>query len=509
MIRNYEAAVKALNSCQTNASVLEMLRKSGNSLNMRSIPEMQEYLAGIGYQVKSLHGMPDANDWQKASDLDKLNVLHVAGTKGKGSTAAFCESILRRSFVEEGATARPLRTGLFTSPHLTEVRERIRINGVPISRESFAKYFFEIWDRLSAKNPTSEVQMPGYFRFLFLMACEAFVQEKVDVAIMECGIGGTYDATNVLENPVVSAIASLGFDHMGLLGETLPEIAWHKAGIMKKGVPAFTIDQRPDALQVLKDRAVELCAGRPLTRPNTSSLPVVIGDTDIAALSKVKLGISGDHQYLNAALAVAACKEWVAQRQRAGSAVNCTDELIQKGLELTSWPGRSDILTVPQYPSVIWHLDGAHTPESLNVCAKWFNDECVPSDKDSYKKVLIFSCTGNRSVKELLEPIAAIHLKSCKFDKVVFCGATLSPKSQKVDAINFTVKEDTELLTQKAMRTAWQTLTGSEEKIEIFQSVDDAVASLELASGTPTKVLTTGSLHLVGSIISLLNIEVR
>ncbi|KAI8840535.1 Mur ligase [Chytridium lagenaria] len=473
-LRNYETAVKALNNTQTNAAVLEMLRKSGNSLNKSSLPEMREFLAKIGYQ--------------NAADLKKLNVLHIAGTKGKGSTAAFCDSILRRCFVNDGSDTRPLRTGLFTSPHLTEVRERIRINGVPISQEKFAKYFYNIRDRFSPDN-SPDVQLPGYFRYLFLMACEAFVQEKVDVVIMECGIGGSYDATNVLEYPVVSAITSLGFDHMGLLGETLPEIAWHKAGIMKKGVPAFTIIQREDALKVLHDRGVELEAGNPITRPDEAAVPVVIGDKDVEALANVKLGISGDHQYLNAALAVAVCKEWVAQMKKNGASLDISDELIKKGLELTTWPGRSDVLSLEKYPLITWCLDGAHTPESLNVCAKWFVDELVQRGKEK-RKILVFSCTGNRSVKELLEPLATIHKTGYKFDKVMFCGTAISPKLQ------------------KNMKAAWEELNGSVDNIDIFKTADDALA-VAAAESHPALVLVTGSLHLVGSMISLLDVNVR
>ncbi|KAJ1561120.1 Folylpolyglutamate synthetase, partial [Cladochytrium tenue] len=168
------AAVAALNSCQTSAAILEEIRRSGNLLNLRSIPEMREYLACIGY---------------KMSDLDSLNIIHIAGTKGKGSTSAMCDSILRQCSVRDASGAnptRPLRTGLFTSPHLVEVRERIRIDGAPLSRVDFARHFGHVWSSFEAAPSTVDSPFatrkgndkPNYFRFLFLVACRAFLEEK-------------------------------------------------------------------------------------------------------------------------------------------------------------------------------------------------------------------------------------------------------------------------------------------------------------------------------------------
>jgi folylpolyglutamate synthase len=182
-------------------------------MNAKSIPEMREFLRRMGISQDMLHG---------------LNVIHVAGTKGKGSTCSYTERILRNA---------GLKTGLFTSPHLVQVRERIRINGVPISEPLFVRYLQETWDKLSdidlIGGEESTNRMPTYFRFLTLMAFHAFLQEKVDVAVIEVGIGGLFDATNVIDRPIVCAITSLGLDHVKLLGNSLTLIARHKAGIMK------------------------------------------------------------------------------------------------------------------------------------------------------------------------------------------------------------------------------------------------------------------------------------
>jgi len=161
----------------------------------------------------------------KMEDLDKLSIIHISGTKGKGSTCAFCESILRH---------KGLKTGFYSSPHLMEVRERIRINGKPLPKEKFAKYFFDCWDNLCNNGDgQGKADMPAYFRFLTLMSFHVFLQEKVDVAVIEVGIGGAYDSTNIIRKPVVCGVTSLGMDHVITLGGTLESIAWQKAGIFK------------------------------------------------------------------------------------------------------------------------------------------------------------------------------------------------------------------------------------------------------------------------------------
>lgn len=184
----------------------------------------------------------------KPSDLNQLNVIHVSGTKGKGSSCAFAESILRRH---------ALKTGFYSSPHLLAARERIRINGEPLSKKLFAKYFWSVYKQIERRKD-DQTGMPPYFNFLTVMAFKVFLEEKVDVAVIEVGIGGQYDCTNVVPQPVVTGVSSLGLDHCSLLGNTIEQIAWQKSGIFKKSVPAFTVEQSEPAMKVLKSRAQEL-----------------------------------------------------------------------------------------------------------------------------------------------------------------------------------------------------------------------------------------------------------
>ncbi|KAJ3291861.1 Folylpolyglutamate synthetase [Borealophlyctis nickersoniae] len=494
--RDYETAVKGLNSLQTNASILDAIRKSGNLLNLKSMPEMQTFVNRMGYQV---------------SDLDKLNVIHVAGTKGKGSTSALCESILRQLRVSEGQTSRPLKTGLYTSPHLLEVRERLRINGAPMSKELFAKYFFEVWDRLEATKPETidedHPDKPTYFRFLTLMAFHAFLAEKVDVVILEVGVGGTYDSTNVIEKPVVCGITSLGLDHVAVLGKTLSSIAWHKGGIMKPGVPVFVSQQEEEALTALRSRAEELKPSKYVeVKPSEYKVDGSIG-------------LPGAHQRLNAALASALCTEWADQQRSKGIAVEVSQDSIAVGLKNARWPGRGQRFVGEDYPSLTWYLDGAHTRESMQVCADWFKEEMDGLERRE-PRALIFNCTNGRDGLVLLKSLSDLHKSTVPFSHVVFCSNDIYAEAEKqtTDTMNYTVSKDPDLSVQKQLAAAWETLCGASESstsqptVEVLPTIQEAVESIANRfrgnSEGRGRVLVTGSLYLVGGVLRVLKAEV-
>jgi folylpolyglutamate synthase/dihydrofolate synthase len=289
-----------------------------------------------------------------------LNIVHVAGTKGKGSTCAYVDSILSQYRKSHDI---PHKVGLFTSPHLIAVRERIRINSSPISADLFTKYFFEVWDRLEASPSDSAppFEKPVYFRYLTLMSYHVFLQERVDTAIYEVGMGGEYDSTNIVERPAVTGISTLGIDHTFNLGETVDKIAWHKAGIQKKGVPSFTVPQLPAAMEVVKRRAEER---------GVEAFTVV--DID-QRLESVKIRPDAAFQKGNASLAIA-LTETVLKKLDPKFETN-PDSLPPEfvaGLEQVVWRGRCE-KKVEEY--VTWYLDGAHTADSIVVAAKWFGSE--------------------------------------------------------------------------------------------------------------------------------------
>uniref|UniRef100_A0A8C6YSV3 Folylpolyglutamate synthase n=1 Tax=Nothoprocta perdicaria TaxID=30464 RepID=A0A8C6YSV3_NOTPE len=231
---SFQDAVRALNTLQTNASYLEQVKRERGDPRAQ-LEAMRGFLARSGLQVE---------------DLDRLNIIHVTGTKGKVRPAA------RGQLRPSGGLGLRLHGA---SPHLVQVRERIRINGQPISKEQFNKYFWLVYNRLEETKDPSRASMPAYFRFLTIMAFHVFLQEKVDLAVVEVGIGGAYDCTNIIRKPVVCGVSSLGIDHTSILGDTLEKIAWQKGGIFKPGVPAFTVAQPERPLEVLRARARE-CA---------------------------------------------------------------------------------------------------------------------------------------------------------------------------------------------------------------------------------------------------------
>ncbi|KAI8321502.1 FolC bifunctional protein [Martensiomyces pterosporus] len=480
----YSTAVRDLNNLQTNFQIIQQIKASGGRINEYSIPEFAAFVEKLGHQV---------------DDLDSLNVIHVTGTKGKGSTCAFVSSILRQIAVRgSDGSSRPLKIGLFTSPHLIEVRERIQINGEPISQEAFAKYFYQTYNGLKAEDPPlrkvtpESPDMPMYFRFLTLMAYHTFLMEKVDVAIMEVGVGGQYDSTNVIRKPVVCGIASLGIDHQNSLGSTIEEIAWHKGGIIKDNVPAFTVDQPESALEVLRKRAGERSA--PLA---------VVHPLDTVKLGGLNLGISGEHQAVNAALAVELCRTWV---KRTGIDKDIVDGLpesqgalegwVKRGLESAHWPGRSQTFASQKFPAIAWHADGAHTVESMAACGKWFAAQARPETPC----VLLFNAAHDRSARALLETLWESIGDKCgsTFVDAVFCPNL----SNRADSVNFTVQNDEELKPQKESAHIWAGLSGVQET-RTFGTINDAVAYIESTYGSKGRanVLATGSLHLVGGVL--------
>eukprot|EP00066_Takifugu_rubripes_P013443 XP_011602709.1 PREDICTED: folylpolyglutamate synthase, mitochondrial [Takifugu rubripes] len=428
----YQDAICTLNTLQTNASCLEQVRR-GRSHPQLQLQAMKAFLERTGLTVEA---------------LDHLNIIHVTGTKGKGSTCAFTEQILR---------SHGFRTGFYSSPHLVQVRERIRINGQPIGKELFTKYFWQVYGRLEKSKDAHGGTMPAYFRFLTILAFHVFLQEEVDLAVIEVGIGGAYDCTNIIRRPWVCGISSLGIDHTQILGDTIEKIAWQKGGIFKPGVPAFTVKQPEDAMVVLRDRARE--TGCPLrVCPELDDYQKHCGP--------LRLGLAGQHQHSNASLAIQLSHTWLQRRCRPDQSGPspaelsglsqapqvCPSPITVKALSDTEWPGRNQTL---KHGALTYFLDGAHTMRSMQACVDWFVEAAAQHERNAsgpVARVLLFNATGERDSAAMLK-----LLVPCHFDFAVFCpNITEAAASCNADQQNFNVSVENMLTRCLDNQRSWQ-----------------------------------------------------
>lgn len=315
-----------------------------------------DYLYGfVDYSLKHAADLAKANfNLERMRNLlaalghpqDAYPTIHVAGTKGKGSTSAFCASALQAA----GYT-----TGLYTSPHLLDFAERMQVNGQPISHADLAALVDEIKPAVAAEPFLTTFEITTALAFLY------FARQKVDAAVIEVGLGGRLDATNVI-TPRVSVITSLSYDHTAVLGETLTLIAGEKAGIIKPGVPVVSSPQKPEALAVLEKVAAERgCAltlvGREITyQAGTHTLDgqeFTIPQSPFPMHpSPFTIPLLGAHQVENAVTAYAALK---------ASGFQLTEAEIAKGFANVRWPCRFEIIS--REPTVI--LDSAHNEDAF------------------------------------------------------------------------------------------------------------------------------------------------
>jgi dihydrofolate synthase/folylpolyglutamate synthase len=324
-------------------------------------------------------------------------VIHVAGTNGKTSTARMIESLLRGF---------GLRTGLFTSPHLHSVRERVRLDGEPIDLERFVRVYDDIEPYLGIvdrRSATDGGPPMSYFEVLTMIGFAAFADAPVDVAVVECGMGGAWDATNVADGQV-AVVTPISYDHMDYLGDTIAAIAGEKAGIIKPGAAAVLAAQEIDAAEVLLARCAAV--GATPAREGVefgvvSRTPAVGGQLVVlqgpaGRYDDVFLPLFGAHQAANAAVAVAAVEAFLG-----GGSAPLNDDLIRAGFAQVTSPGRLEV--VRRSPTVI--VDAAHNPHGAAALAAALTDGfdftalvgvvAVLSDKDA------------RGVIEALETVVA------------------------------------------------------------------------------------------------------
>jgi dihydrofolate synthase/folylpolyglutamate synthase len=321
--------------------------------------------------------------------------VHIAGTNGKGSTAAFLESILRHA---------GFRTGLNTSPHLERINERIRIAGEEISDDAFADVLTRIQSITEELLAAGKLRAhPTYFECVTAIAFQYFAEQRVEFGVFEVGLGGRLDATNIL-TPVVSVITRIDFDHENFLGHSLREIAAEKAGILKPSVPVVLAEQRPEAREVVLARAKELrspvietSSAYEIDRESLQDGCVRARIREVSSGWEIDLSprLPGRFQLQNAMNAVAAA------RLLRGRGFRISGNDIAEGIAGTVWPGRIEKLQ--SHPDV--YLDGAHNPSAARELAKFWEENFA--DRKIY---LLYGALRDKAVDEvagLLFPFAA------------------------------------------------------------------------------------------------------
>jgi len=311
---------------------------------------------------------------------------HIAGTNGKGSTAAFLECILRHA---------GFRTGLYTSPHLESINERMRINGEEISDESFAAIFTRLQALIEELLATHKLRAhPTYFECLTAMAFEYFARECVESGVFEVGLGGRLDATNIL-SPTITIITRIDFDHENFLGHSLKEIAGEKAGILKPGVPAIVAPQAPKAREVILARAnqvkcpvIETAQTFQITEDSSRNGFSRAQVTELSSRESFEIAprLPGRFQLQNALNALAAARQLAAR----GFRISADD--ITQGIANTVWPGRLEKLQ--SNPDV--YLDGAHNPGAARELASF-----LEQNFRGRKIWLIYGALRDKAVDEI------------------------------------------------------------------------------------------------------------
>jgi dihydrofolate synthase/folylpolyglutamate synthase len=403
----------------------------------------------------------------------------IAGTNGKGSTAATLASILRES---------GLRTALYTSPHLVRINERIRVNGEEISDDEFAALHEKV-DRVAEDLVhSSELPWhPSFFEMMTAIAFEHFANKKIDLAVLEVGMGGRLDATNVVD-PRISVITDISLDHQKYLGETVTEIAREKVGILRAGVPVVTLPQQPEANDVIGNAIIDCGAQGVNAVPYVP--PVSPGSAQYRAQGSVQgargnvhryplqvLGkqilvespLVGRHQLRNVALAIAAAVEL----NRQGIS-GITAESVECGIRQTRWPGRFQVVARSQdWPEIV--IDVAHNPAGA-----WALRSALSEGYEDRPLIFVFGAMRDKAISDMAEILFPLAER-------VIATRPDNPRAASPEEIQ-----------EAAIRTGVE--------VETVEGVADALQrARELA--IDATVVITGSIYLVGEVMKILRLR--
>jgi dihydrofolate synthase / folylpolyglutamate synthase len=412
-------------------------QRFGIKLGLENIERLLVALAIVesrALQDRSSRSAPDkaivASQSSALPLVSESTVIHVAGTNGKGSVCALIDAVCR---------AVGYRPGLFTSPHLITFRERIRVNGEMISEDNVARGLTEIRERICDWDPH-----PTFFEIVTALALKHFQQSQCEVVILETGMGGRLDATNAVQSSV-SVITPIDLDHEKWLGHSIAEIAREKAGIIKPATPVISAPQRPDAESVIKQRA-DACG---------ASLQFV-NET----WTKSKIALRGEHQKINAAVAMAAVQ---------AANISISDDAVARGFESVEWPARFQI----------WNdkivIDGAHNPAGAKILAQTWREEFGHD-----RATVILAVLRDKNAAEIIRALAPI---AARFILPQFRSERALPPDE--------------------LAHAFSSITPSPP----YSAIGSFSAALATAQKTTDRILMTGSLHFAGEALAFLRGE--
>jgi len=390
----------------------------------------------------------------------RMKLIHVAGSNGKGSVCAYLSSVL---------TTAGKQTGLFTSPHLVDINERFQLNQESVSDELFLEAFERVMDIVHdlLKKNSDSFSHPTFFELLFLMGIYIFDQCHMEYVVLETGLGGRFDATNVIERPMVCIITSISLEHTEYLGDTYEQIAGEKAGIIKEGCPVVYDGTRKDVERVILEKASRMHAKAYAIRPdmykilmNTQKTIDFSMDTGYYLPMDVSISSVAEYQIMNACEAVTAARVLE---------IGLTEEDIQRGMEKMRWQGRMETVL----PGVI--LDGAHNDSGIEEFVK----TARKFQKDT-KITILFSCVKEKDYEGMIRTIC----ENIAFESVVVTEV----ESERL----VPVKELTEIFQKYTGRPVMGISSVSEAFDAALQRKDDGI------------LFCVGSLYLVGSLKSII-----
>jgi len=422
-------------------------------------------------------------NFQSRINQQKIKIIHLTGTKGKGSTAHYLDSYLRMS-------CNDVRTGLLTSPHVFSVRERIKINGENVCRNNFSEHFWEVYRNLEEyrHDQVNILPMPGYFAFLSLVSFSIFLEQKVNTIILEVGIGGLYDSTNVIENCDFAVFTPIHLDHCEILGNSVEEIARQKSGIIKDGSKVYSSgSQKNSVLEILKEKSEE-CRGCEFFK--------VTGDSrshPSEALPKIpKVLIDNGH------LAMTVGEAFLKDHFK-------IDKKISKIKLLKNTPNLPGRCQKISKEKMNIYLDGAHTVDSLEVCLNWFEESTKQNTHRNHQKIVIFNLTGHRDHKTFLSMIDKCLSRSKNpRNKIIFSSNITKSTGYNPELSNKTTSIDNQIFKVILHDQFWKSFSTVES--DSCKSIEEAfqLVEKEAVSGGNIDLLVTGSLHLVSGVLQLI-----